>query len=124
MVSNVLYVAPWIRYNEHADPARLLRMMICRQWLLFRELRTTCAAEPIRPMPRPAQTFARFVVTPENRAAWLALHDLASGSLSPHLLCLHGPPGCGKSHLVNALAAEIGQQRPAQVVTLLTAVHL
>src|SRR5262245_3011770 len=72
-------------------------------------------------MPRPAQTFARFVVTAENRAAWLAVQDLARDALSSNLLCLHGPPGTGKSHLVNALAAEIGHQRPAAVVTVLAA---
>jgi len=97
-------------------------------------------------MPRPALTFARFVATPENRAAWLAVQEVAAGfqgpayaaaesggagepeGLSPRrkqevapILMLHGPAGSGKTHLVHALVAAVTQQRPDLVVTVLAA---
>ena len=46
----------------------------------------------------------RFVPLPENRSALLAVRRLAAASRCPfHPLLLHGPPGCGKSHLAAAL---------------------
>src|SRR5450432_3031492 len=73
-------------------------------------------------MARPALTFARFVATPETRAAWCAVRDVADGTHS--LVFLHGPPGAGKSHLVHALAGEVAHQRPTCVVALLQASEL
>jgi chromosomal replication initiator protein len=87
-------------------------------------------------MPRPAQTFARFVATPENQAAWLAVHEVAvrvcgwasafnsERSQAPgavRTLILHGPPGSGKTHLVHALSVEVTKQRPDAIVTVLDA---
>jgi chromosomal replication initiator protein len=64
-------------------------------------------------------TFARFVATPENRAAWLAVREVAAGAHP--LLVLHGPPGSGKTHLVHALAGEVAHRRADSVVALLNA---
>jgi len=88
-------------------------------------------------MARPSLTFARFVAMPENRAALLAVQDVASrvrnqptqddanGLLTrkaaPGTVLLHGPAGSGKSHLLQALALEATQKRPDLVVTKLAA---
>jgi chromosomal replication initiator protein len=87
-------------------------------------------------MPRPVQTFARFLTTPENRAAWVGAQEVAAGILGlasapePHglpaqgalrTLVLHGPPGSGKTHLVQALASDVARRRPDAVVTILAA---
>ncbi len=76
-------------------------------------------------MARPAQTFARFVATPENRAGWLAVQDFVNGAeRSADLLYLHGPPGSGKTHLVQALVGELTHRRPALVATVVAASDL
>src|SRR5438132_4475600 len=77
--------------------------------------------------PRPTLTFARFVPTPENRAALLAVQEVAgclrSGrqrrTINPFFL--HGPPGSGKTHLMSALVAEITRDRPDLTATALPA---
>ena len=57
---------------------------------------------------------ARFLATPENRSAAVALEDLHHALTSepesaPHPLFLHGPAGTGKSLLVQALAVELAK---------------
>ena len=74
-------------------------------------------------MPRPTLTFSRFVVLPENRAAWLAVQNLRADD-EPRLVMLHGPPGSGKTHLVQALVAQVQQERPHGVVKVLAAADL
>src|SRR5437870_55502 len=60
-----------------------------------------------------AMSFARFVVAPENRAAWIAVQDLAGALSSGKIqgianpLYLHGCSGTGKTHLVSALVDEV-----------------
>jgi chromosomal replication initiator protein len=62
-------------------------------------------------------TFARVVATIENRLAVAALHDLADSlrlpvaGASPGLVFLYGPPGAGKTLLLNALESEIYEAR-------------
>src|SRR5262249_40907593 len=81
-------------------------------------------------MPRPVLTFARFVAAPENRAAWLAVQEgaswLASGPRRRRYtpLLLHGPSGTGKTHLVQALSAEIIQRCPECIIAQFAAIDL
>jgi chromosomal replication initiator protein len=78
-------------------------------------------------MPRTTPTFARFTVAAENRAALLAVQDVAACVCSrrPRRACnpllLHGPPGVGKTHLVSALVAEVTRNAPDLIVTVLSA---
>jgi chromosomal replication initiator protein len=74
-------------------------------------------------MPRPTLTFSRFVVLPENRAACLAVQNLRADD-ELRLVMLHGPPGSGKTHLVQALVAQVQQERPDCVVKVLAAADL
>src|SRR5262249_23337501 len=82
-------------------------------------------------MPREAaitsamQTFARWVATPENRAARLAIGHVADRVCSgrprreTNPLFLYGPAGTGKTHLVTSLAHELAGRRPdltAQII--------
>jgi chromosomal replication initiator protein len=73
------------------------------------------------------QTFARWVTTPENRAAQLAVEHVAecvSAGRSRRLanpLYLAGPAGIGKSHLASALADRVARQALGLVVTVLEA---
>ncbi len=64
------------------------------------------------------QTFARWVLTPENRSARLAVGQVTEGVAAnrprrdANPLFLHGPSGTGKTHLVTALAHELSQRQP------------
>lgn len=72
------------------------------------------------------QTFARWVSTPENRSARLAVGRVAdcvcSGGQRREVnpLFLHGPAGTGKTHLTAALAHEVSRRRPDLVINLLS----
>src|SRR4029434_1264248 len=63
-----------------------------------------------------APTLGRFLVVPENRAAFLAIEaigaafqtNLAHRLVTP--LMLHGPGGAGKTHLATALIHELMRQ--------------
>ena len=75
-------------------------------------------------------TFARWVSTPENRAALVAAQRVAD-CVSSRLqrrevnpLFLHGPAGTGKTHLVTALADAVLRQCPDLTCTLLPAAEL
>jgi chromosomal replication initiator protein len=76
---------------------------------------------------REPRRFARFVPTPENRAALLAARRVAAcvgsrrQSRRHNPLFLHGAPGTGKTHLAAALAAEVVHLAPTAQVTVLAA---
>jgi chromosomal replication initiator protein len=59
-------------------------------------------------------TLARFLTTPENHSAWMAvqdlLHALTSRTTDLPLLFLHGPSGTGKTLLIQNLADELAEQ--------------
>jgi chromosomal replication initiator protein len=75
-------------------------------------------------MPR-SPTFARIVAVPENRAALLAVKDLASNLASPPPgvipLYLHGAAGTGKTTLVTALIDDATRHASKPVVHRLAA---
>jgi chromosomal replication initiator protein len=68
-------------------------------------------------------TFARFVPTPENRSALLAVQDVAACLCTgdcrrvANPLYLHGAAGTGKTHLVTALIEEATRRSPQLIVT-------
>jgi chromosomal replication initiator protein len=67
-------------------------------------------------------TFARFVATPENCSALLAVREVAAAlgsAINP--LYVHGPAGSGKTHLMAALIEEAIRPSPRLIVTLLQA---
>jgi chromosomal replication initiator protein len=76
------------------------------------------------------QTFARWVATPENRSARLAVGHVAECVCSgrprheSNPLFLHGPSGTGKTHLVAALAHELARRRPELSVRIIAAREL
>jgi chromosomal replication initiator protein len=75
-------------------------------------------------------SFSRFVPTPANRSALLALQQLAEGwcvdraRQAPNPVFLHGPAGTGKTHLLTALVQVVSQRSPHSVVTVLSAADL
>ena len=70
------------------------------------------------------QTFAGWVSLPENRSARTAVERVAQAvrrrkpQFNHNPLVLHGPAGTGKTHLVNALLAQVTQAVPDLVVTV------
>jgi chromosomal replication initiator protein len=72
----------------------------------------------------------RFIQTPESCSALIALQTvgegLVSGGASQALnpVYLHGPPGCGKTHLVSLLVEEVTRRSPQLVVTRAQAADL
>src|SRR5712691_2918212 len=72
-------------------------------------------------------TFARWVLTPENRSARAAVERVAAcvcahgwrREINP--LVLHGPAGTGKTHLASALVAQVTRECPDLVAAVLTA---
>jgi len=65
-----------------------------------------------------AMSFSRFIQLPENCSGFLAIRNLAREGEAPELTCLvlHGPPGAGKSCLVEALAHELEKAAIAHVL--------
>src|SRR5260221_12381969 len=71
--------------------------------------------------------FASWILLPENRAARAAGGAIANGvshrrarrNYNP--LFLHGPPGSGKTHLVNILTAEATRRAPDMVALTISA---
>ena len=70
----------------------------------------------------PGLSFARFVIGPGNRmahAAALAVAERPGESYNP--LFLHGPPGLGKTHLLNAIVGYLREREPELSVHYTTA---
>src|SRR5262249_7980445 len=83
-----------------------------------------------RAIPSTMQTFARWVSTSETKAARLAVGRVADSVLKgrprPEInpLFLHGSNGCGKTHLVAALAHELATQQLEITVRIQPALEL
>jgi chromosomal replication initiator protein len=82
---------------------------------------------PDRRVRTESLTLARLVPVPENRAALMAVQQLAAAAGPtgmhtggcPDLLFLHGPPGTGKTHLTSALVDDVcGRSRGLSVAML------
>ena len=74
--------------------------------------RPTPAARPIE-ITNPKLTFDQFVIGDSNRlahAAALTVSELPSQAYNPLFIC--GPPGLGKTHLLQSIAALIGTHNP------------
>jgi chromosomal replication initiator protein len=67
------------------------------------------------------RTFANFTFGPGNQVAAAAAHDLAlqPGRFTP--LLVHGPPGCGKTHLLEAIGPAARVHRGRVRALLITA---
>jgi len=68
-------------------------------------------------MSTPADALDRFVPLPENRAAFRAIAQLAEAiarDIDSPLHFLHGPPGCGKSHLIAGLIERVSEGESAK----------
>jgi chromosomal replication initiator protein len=73
------------------------------------------------------QTFAGWLSLPENRSARAAIERVAQAvrrrkpRLAHNPLVLHGPAGTGKTHLVNALVADVTKAVPDLVAAVVSA---
>lgn len=84
------------------------------------------SAEPVEGAPPTAvstdaggrtQVFESFCIGESNRAAVMAARAVAAGGAAAFpLLLLHGMPGVGKTHLLQAIAAESQRQAPQRRV--------
>ena len=63
-------------------------------------------------------TFDTFVVGTTSHAAFDAAVKVAEGS--PNSLVLYGPLGCGKSHLLQAIASTMRSRRPEAAILLMS----
>jgi chromosomal replication initiator protein len=67
-------------------------------------------------------SLARFFPLPEQHSAWTAIQDIPSAICNsnvhrlPHLIYLHGPPGCGKSLLVGNVVREAARRDAAVTI--------
>jgi len=74
------------------------------------------------PEPPAASHWGAFVALPENRSALAAVRSLANrGRLRANPLLLHGPPGTGKSHLLNELLKKFASREPVVTARRLAA---
>jgi len=75
-------------------------------------------------MSSAADALARFVPLPANRAALRAITQVAEAvvrDIDSPLHFLHGPPGCGKSHLVAGLVECVTQGEPTRTALTVAA---
>ena len=118
-------VQTWVERRYLARLVSVLR----RQTTVLSEVRFVGAsdgdAEPSaekEPPVNPDHTFDGFVIGPGNRlahAAALAVAELPGDAYNP--LFLHGPPGLGKTHLLDAIYHYLRENHPGLTVRHTTA---
>jgi chromosomal replication initiator protein len=86
-----------------------------------RHARTPAAAAPTAPSGNPKLTFDQFVIGDCNRlahAAALTVAEMPAQAYNPLFVC--GPPGVGKTHLLNSIASLLLSHSPGLVVRCTT----
>jgi chromosomal replication initiator protein len=77
-------------------------------------------AEPPAPQA-PGLTFDNFCVGPSNHRAFTVAQMIAAGAgVTFPTWLVHSPPGCGKSHILGAIAREAALRTPERKVLLIT----
>lgn len=101
-------------FQNHAGEA-------ARVWLAAQNLElTVISRQEIEAEQRRGQRFADFVRDPGNQVALTACRRVVEApGLEHNPLYLHGPPGCGKSHLLSAISGEFRQMLGDQAVVAL-----
>lgn len=69
-------------------------------------------------------TFGEFMLMPSNSWAHTAARGIAEGKEENSPLCLYSEAGCGKTHLLNAIANRYLELNPTQRVVLTSVVRL
>ncbi len=78
------------------------------------------AAQPA-PVARQGMTFETFQVDDSNRRPFEVARMIAAGDAASFPVWLvHSPPGCGKTHLLHAIAHEAALKTPERKVLLMT----
>jgi chromosomal replication initiator protein len=67
------------------------------------------------------RTFATFATGPENRVATAIARRVAESRPTGELVCLCGPHGIGKTHLLEAIVHRAGEAQPDLAVRMVTA---
>jgi chromosomal replication initiator protein len=67
------------------------------------------------------RTFATFATGPENRVATAIARRVAESRPTGELVCLCGPHGIGKTHLLEAIVHRAGETQPELAVRMVTA---
>jgi chromosomal replication initiator protein len=122
----------WLRRNaQHRIEARLCQHVALERALhivteaeaaaRFGEAAPAPLAAPAAPAPAPAaalaNTFASFCVGASNEGAYNTARAISRGEGGAFpLVLLHGAPGVGKTHLLQAIAAESRRLAPARRV--------
>jgi chromosomal replication initiator protein len=73
------------------------------------------------PLGNPRYTFDQFVIGDSNRlahAASLTVAELPGGAYNPLFIC--GPPGVGKTHLMNSIASLLVEHNPGLILRAAT----
>lgn len=68
-----------------------------------------------RPPARRRRSLENFQVRPGNALAYRAADAIARGELGPTRVYLSGPPGCGKTHLLQSIAGRLSERNARRV---------
>ncbi len=78
-------------------------------------------APSLTPRPSNGFEFEAFCVDQTNHRAFTVAQMIAAGAgVTFPIWLLHSPPGCGKTHLLTAIATEVGRRTPGRKVLMMT----